>query len=105
MKERQEMGEDQCPRLARSLIGHAVKLTMVYGLARSIPLVVVQAVDQAGVGGQVRCAIAVIWIVLLFIAARIVRRAWNEISVACEKGLTAALRNLKRDNKQREASG
>ncbi|HFT8010308.1 TPA: hypothetical protein ACU9T0_005968 [Burkholderia cenocepacia] len=105
MKKRPEMGDGQCPRLARSLIGHVVKLAMIYGLARAIPLVVVRAVDQAGVGGQVRCAIAVIWIVLLFIAARIVRRAWNEISVACEKWLTAVLRNLKRDNKQREASG
>lgn len=93
------------PRLVRRLVGYGVKLALVYGLARVIPLVVVAVADQAGVGGQVRCAIAIVWIVLLFIAARIVRRAWNETSTACEFGLTEVLRKLKKDNKQREASG
>ncbi|WP_321883798.1 hypothetical protein [Burkholderia cepacia] len=91
--------------MARRLFDYGVKLALVYELARVIPLVVVSVADQAGVGGQVRCAIAIVWIVLLFIAARIVRRAWNEISVACEFGLTVVLRKLKKDNKQREASG
>ncbi len=95
----------ESPRLGRRLIGYGMKLTLVFGLARAIPFVVVSVADQAGVGGQVRCAIAIIWIVLLFTAARIVRRAWNEISVACELGLVTVLRKLKRDNKQREASG
>ncbi|WP_143328668.1 hypothetical protein [Burkholderia sp. AU28863] len=99
------MVEGKSPRLARRLLGYGVKLALVYGIARVIPFVVVSAADQAGAGGQVRCAIAIVWIVLLFIAARIVRRAWNEISVACELGLTTVLRKLKRDNKQREASG
>ncbi|RQV00391.1 hypothetical protein DF047_32895 [Burkholderia cenocepacia] len=100
-----EIVEGKHPRLARRLIGYGVKLALVYGLARVIPLVVVSVADQASVGGQVRCAIAIVWIVLLFIAARIVRRAWNEISMACEAGLTEVLRKLKKDNKQREASG
>lgn len=88
----------ESPRLGRRLLGYGMKLALVFGLARAIPFGVVSVADQAGVGGQVRCAIAIIWIVLLFIAARIVRRAWNEISAACELGLTTALRKLKRDN-------
>lgn len=99
------MVERESPRLGCRLLGYGLKLALVFGLARAIPFVVVPVADQAGVGGQVRCVIAIIWIVLLFIAARIVRRAWNEISVACELGLVTVLRKLKRDNKQREASG
>ncbi|AJW93604.1 hypothetical protein BM43_7578 (plasmid) [Burkholderia gladioli] len=98
------MEEGKCPRLARRLLRYGVKLAMVYGIARVIPLVVLVA-DQGGFGGQARCAIAVIWIVLLFVAARIVRCAWNEISEACESRLTKFLRKVMGNNKPRKVSG